>query len=78
MGFIPARKGFNADKFYQFRNQYLSTHLSLFKSKIEDLAFKPLSEIAKPRTSCMKLHEIRCHFQEVSHRRVRGERRDYF
>jgi hypothetical protein len=26
----------------------------------------------------MKLHEIRCHFQEVFHRRARGDRRDYF
>jgi len=25
----------------------------------------------------MKLHEIRSHFQEVSHRRARGDRRDY-
>jgi len=25
----------------------------------------------------MQLHEIRCHFQEVSHRRARGERIDY-
>jgi hypothetical protein len=25
----------------------------------------------------MKLHEIRCHFQEESHRRARGDRRDY-
>jgi len=25
----------------------------------------------------MKLHEIRCYFQEVSHRRARGDRRDY-
>jgi hypothetical protein len=25
----------------------------------------------------MKLHEIQCHFQEVSHRRARGDRRDY-
>ena len=25
----------------------------------------------------MKLHEIRCHFQKVSHRRARGERRGY-
>jgi len=24
----------------------------------------------------MKLHKIRCHFQEVSHRRERGDRRD--
>jgi hypothetical protein len=26
--------------------------------------------------ACMKLHEIRCHFQEVSHRRARRDRRD--
>jgi hypothetical protein len=25
----------------------------------------------------MKLHEIRCHFQEISHRRDRGDRRVY-
>ena len=30
-------------------------------------------------SSCprIKLHEIQCHFQEVSHRRARGDRRDY-
>jgi hypothetical protein len=28
-------------------------------------------------TSCMKLHNTRCHFQEVSHRRDRGDRKDY-
>jgi hypothetical protein len=35
--FIPARKGLNVDLFAQFSNQYLSTHLSPYKSNIEDL-----------------------------------------
>jgi hypothetical protein len=29
------------------------------------------------RRRSMKLHNIRCHFQEIFHRRERGDRRDY-
>jgi hypothetical protein len=33
--------------------------------------------LAASGDACMKLHEFRCHFQEESHHRARGDRRDY-
>jgi len=38
---------------------------------------RPLFWPAAGLKPCMKLHHIRCHFQEISHRRDRGDRRDY-
>jgi hypothetical protein len=46
-----------------------------FRCRVSGVSSRKVRAGLKP---CMKLHKIWCHFQEVSHRRARGARRDCF